>query len=428
LLAIHPDYITRTIILDKMNEEGILLNDDGKCSVALGYLRDGQYEMALDYLDQICHEGVDVPGWMFDIFFFVLTRHGFLDEALHLLQYLVDRAEGFLNAVPLNSWYYFLDECSKAFYYEGTKFVWENLVRPGILHPSDGVMINVLNTASRHNDAELATKVIEQLSARKIKLTANHYEALLDCYANIGDLQNAFQVLSIMADAGIMPDQSSTRSLYLFLKSHPERADEVVKILNELSKDHRIPVAAMNVVLEALLKAGDMVKAMHVYRDLRYLCKGGPNQQTFQMLLEQCKSSEVAGFLTSEMHQFSVRSSPEILDHVIRCFAFDGLLDAVLSYLSEWNRSPMRRGWISTPTLTAVLERCYRARDVRVWRVVDEAQRRNVRIDPQIMEVLEAEIPRADAYRELPAHGWATSDEAYQSKEVSSDSKDYASR
>ncbi|AEO55301.1 hypothetical protein MYCTH_2298988 [Thermothelomyces thermophilus ATCC 42464] len=380
LLAIHPDYLTRNTFLAKMKEQGIELGDEGKFSVAVGLLRDGQYEMALDYWDQLRDAGTRIPEWVSSTFVYVLAMRGFVDEAVQLFRQVLDAAGGSASAVPLPLWSYLLDECSRNLHYEGTRLVWDEMVSPGKINPADGIALNVLNTAARQGDTTLATAVIELLSAREVKLGFHHYEPLLESYVKAGSLEGAFRVLCIMNDAGVQPDQSSTRSLYAALKEGPpDLVDEAIGILRQLE---RVPVAAINVLLEALAtgSGGDMTRTLDAYRQVCDLCQSGPNQQTFALLLDECASAEPAVFLVSEMDRFSVRPSPPILDSLIRCFALDGNLDVALLYLDEMSRlatggSPT---WVSRRTLLAVLQRCHKEKDPRASKLVAEARRRGM--------------------------------------------------
>lgn len=371
----------------------MVLTDEGKSSVALGMLREGQYEMAMEYLDELWLTGTQVPGWVLDIFYYVLAKRGFVDSALQLSQQRVNKADGEVTALPLGIWHSLLDECTRALHHEGTKFVWEKMVQPGTLNPSDGAALGVLNTAARHGDPALATEVIQLLARRRLKLGSHHYEALLESYVQAGDLGNAFQVLCIMAEAGIQPDQSSTRAIFMVLRDAPDRVDEMVKMLSKLRKQHAIPVAAINVLLEALAKTGDMARTLDVYRKVVKYCSAGPNRPTFLLLLENCQNAEHAGFLATQMHRYSVRSSPMILDNLIRCFAYDGPLSAVLGYLLELTHSASSRSWVSKDTLMSVLERCYREKDRRAWAIMEEAERRGVTVDARMKGKL-AELAR----------------------------------
>jgi pentatricopeptide repeat protein len=408
------------------------LTDDGKASVALGLLRDGQNEMALDYWDTMRSTGTQIPEWVSATFVYVLVLRGFMDEAVQLFRQVLEMAKNNSNSVPLSLWSYILDECSRALHYKGTKLVWDEMVSPGKINPADGIALNVLNTAARHGDTALATAVIELLSAREVKLGFHHYEPLLESYVHAGNLEVAFRVLGIMNDAGIQPDQPSTRAIFSALKDSPDLTEDAIRIIHNLG---RVPVAAVNVVLEAVATttaaAGDMAKTLDVYRQVCDLCQSGPNQQTFALLLSQCRRAEPAVYLVAEMDRFSVRPSPPILDSLIRCFARDGNLGVALAYLDEMSRfaaaadaaaaaaaaaaataAPAAGGpvspsasvsapssslsssasvsnWVSERTLLTVLRRCYREKDERAFALVAEARKRGMAVDMDTVRKLE---------------------------------------
>jgi pentatricopeptide repeat protein len=372
-----------------MNQSGVELRNVDKASVALGLLRDGQLEMALDYLDQMRREGLEIPGWVSDIFIYVMVLRGFMDEAVQLFHERLDMVRGDFIKVPRVLWSYLLDECSRNLHYDGTKFIWDEMVRGGKLNPPDGVAMNVLHTAARHGDTTLATAVVELLSARGVKLNHAHYEPLVETYVQAGDLENAFRVLCIIVDAGYRVNQGSTAPIYMLLKrSPPELRAQAVGILQSLSKERYLPVAAINVLLEAVINTAGAAKALECYREVCDLGESGPDERTFSLLLDAATCAEQAEFLVSEMDRFSIRPTRDLLGHVVRCFAHDGSIDVALLYLGEMDYAAEER------TLEAVVRRCHRDRDPRVWPVVEATIRRRVKLDWYVRKLLD-EIPRA---------------------------------
>lgn len=351
-----------------MKESNIALTDDGKFSVALGLLRDGQTEMALDRWDEMRRSKMQIPEWVSSIFFYALMMRGVVDEALQLFHEILEMAGDKPEGVPLILWSYLLDECSRNLHYEGTKFVWDTMVTPGMINPADGILLNVLNTAARHGDAALATTVVELLAAREARVGLHHYEPLMESYVQGGELESAFRVLCIMNDAGLVPDHSGTRPILAALRQTPELVDQAIDILSDLQ---RVPAAAINVVLEAHIvntiaaaaaaiastsqttpetlsyldepnpntnPKPDMTSLLTLYRRLADLSISGPNEQTFLLLLDQCTHTQPAAALLSEMDRFAIRPTPAILRHLIRCFAHDGNLDVALGYAAELGR------------------------------------------------------------------------------------------
>ncbi|KAK3502643.1 hypothetical protein B0T13DRAFT_176540 [Neurospora crassa] len=401
-LAVHPDYLLRTDILRSLGAKGAILDKEAKISVTLGLLRDGQFEKALDLLDELVYSDQLVPAWVFEIFIYTLARRGFVEEAVRVMQVrLKARNQNTPSrALPLGTWYFLLDECSRALHHEGTKLVWDHLVQKRLVNPPDGVVINVLNTASRHQDADLATRAIELLAERGVRLGLHHYEALVECYAYNGDLLNALQVLCIMEGADISPGAASTRSIFLLFRRSPELLDGVKEMMENLkAAGYKIPIAAINVVLEAVCEEGPTVdKAFGMYRDLLHLCSSGPDLRTFQILLQKAQTAQTAQELESEMLMYTLKPTRDMYEDFVRCSIVDGDLNTAFNYLAQMELAPLarnssRRMWISHPTLVQLLKRCFNEMDPRAWAVVDVARERKIDLEIEIKMLL-AEMPK----------------------------------
>ncbi|KAH8880654.1 hypothetical protein GQ53DRAFT_593831, partial [Thozetella sp. PMI_491] len=386
-LAIHPNYLLRNQLLREMKAKWMELSPEGQGAVALGLLRDKQYELAYEKLDNLMQERTPIPSWVFDIFIYHFTHLGFIREAFAILQRQRQIADQ--SRVSLNVLYFLLDAASRSLDYEVTRYVWSEMVDTQILNPSDGITLHALNTFSRHGDVELATKAIQHLSSRGVKLGTHHYEALVDCYLVGEDLTNALQVLCIMGAAGFRSDQFTTRSIYRLLKSSPAHLATAVDTLFSLSERHQIPIAAFNVVVEALCQAGDASKAVNLYQHVRQLCRTGPNLETFELLLAGHPRAEMVDFLLAEMASFSIQPTHGIRDNIVCSYAQDPecSLDVAFSALREIEDDSFRTGkhfvWISKLTLVALVERCFKDEDARVWHLVDSGRLRSLDIEDE---------------------------------------------
>ncbi|CAK7204501.1 hypothetical protein SEUCBS139899_007258 [Sporothrix eucalyptigena] len=474
VLAVHPDYLLRNAILKEMKDRWIELSLDGQVSVAIGLLRDGQYERALNHLDDMTEaaskEGAEpVPSWLLDIYVYVLGHEGFLDDALQIVNHRLLR-EG--DNVSLNVWSFLLDICCRRGHFRGLVYVWNRVVRPnggnGVIVPSDAMALDVLNMAAQHGDADLAAKVMQILSARGTKLSMSHFEAMLDCYSQGGAIDKALQALCIMHNAGIMPDQGSTRSIYLSLISAASAVQEgknkmnaranakaaaaaaiesAVVALFDLKKQYgSVPIAAFNVVLEAMLASRqqavaaavavtsstslsrkfraaeatetetDAEAALDLYRHVRQLCPAGPNRATFRLLFRACTQPMHLNFLIHEMSSFGFRPDMEMIDQVVYENATQGSLDQALQYVfdlmgeDEGNRrkshvddikdgggaseatnaahaeSLRRQPWIGRRAAAALAKRCIEEEDERIWAVADASRDRGRPMDKIIRE------------------------------------------
>ncbi|KAL5316649.1 hypothetical protein ACEPPN_015698 [Leptodophora sp. 'Broadleaf-Isolate-01'] len=383
-LAIHPDYILRAEIMQEMKERWLGLSPEGWHSLVVGLIRDRQYEVAMDKLDEMHSDGITVQPWLYDIFMFQLCEAGELDEAFNLLKY---RFENSRNEILSTTWYYLMDVFSSAFHYEGVKFIWKRRVETESLVLSDGMTVAVLNLAARHSDPELATSAIRILSGRRSALTASHYEPLLNAYAGAGDLKTAFRVLVIMAKANIEPDTSTTRPLFLKLSASTELTQQAWSELESLVQaGHTIPVAAPNVVIEAYIQAGQFEQAVELYKSLHEICKSGPNTETFNVLLQGASRQarkDRSIFLASEMQALGVK--PDMLTYdrlILACLKDQDDFEDAFRYLEEMVEvgadQPDGGWWMRGGTANVLIKRCVEKNDVRAWSLLDEMAKRGI--------------------------------------------------
>ena len=331
VLAVHPNYLERNSVIREMRERWLDITPEGHQDIAIGLLRDGQYELALEKIDEMIHHGIHIYPWVSDIFIYVFGQAGFVEEALRIVHHRLHSAS---DSISLNVWYFLLDVCSKQLHLDGTRYVWNRAVQLRAINPSDGMAINVLNTATRHSDSRLATQVIQYLTSRGTKLGIHHFEALIECYSLANDVKNALQTLCIMAKAGLRPDAGSTRSIYLCLKTQ-DLVDQAIKVLSDLRVGNNVPLAAFNVVLEAALHRGDFDKALALYRQVQEICHTGPSLTTYKHLLGKCEEPEVVQFLLSEMDDFKVKRDSEVDVRVAEIFTLHGDLATAVHYFCD---------------------------------------------------------------------------------------------
>lgn len=259
------------------------------------------------------------------------------------------------------------------------------------LSPSDGMCLSTLNIAARNSDPPLATSCIRILSSRQSALSPYHYEALLTAYVGAQDLRTAFRILSIMTKAGLKPDISTTRPLFLYLTSSPAlplRAWDILKNLHEAG--HSISIAAVNVTLESLNVVGEVNEANRVYKELHNICESGPNTETFNTLLQgvskQAKRKDLAMFLAAEMAALGVKPDRITYDRLIlSCLHVDDYEDA-FRYLEEMivvgegkeTEYGKEGWWMRNGTAAALVRRCIVAKDERAWKLLDEMEERGM--------------------------------------------------
>ncbi|CZR66735.1 uncharacterized protein PAC_16636 [Phialocephala subalpina] len=385
VLAIHPDYLLRDQVMQEMKMKWFGLSPEGWHDYVIGLIRDRQYEVAMDRLEQMHTDAIAVQPWLYDIFMFQLCDAGELDEVFKLLQYRFDHSR---HEIQPSVWYYVLDVFSQAFHYAGTKYVWQKRVQTQSLVPSDGICTAALNLAARYADPGLATSVVRILSSRLPVLQTHHYEALIAAYAGSNDNKTAFRILAIMSKANIEPDATSTRPLFLHLSQSKEYPRMAWDDLKSLSADgHQIPVAAANVVLEACTEVGRFDEAVALYKELHEIIETGPNTDTFNMLLQgavYAGRKDLCMFLASEMAALDVKPNLITYDRLILACLPEKDYEDAFKYLEEMISVGDDKGdggwWMRQGTAAAMVRRCAAAGDERAWEIINEMKNRGMKL------------------------------------------------
>ncbi|OBT59440.1 hypothetical protein VE04_00614 [Pseudogymnoascus sp. 24MN13] len=421
-LAVHPNHLLRAEILTEMKARWISLSPLGYHHLIISHLRDREYELALSVFYSLHHRHIPVEPWLYDILIYVFSEAGELPTALSILQ---SRAED-PDRNPLypdpqdvspGVWPYFLDTCAAAYDYAGVLYVWRKRVEIDYLRPSDGTLANVLNTAALAGDPALATSALKMLADRKGELPTSSYEAMLEAYATAKDVTNAFRVLCIMGKAGgestsKTPSSATTRPLFKLLRDEgSEGIQDAWKALKPLQDEGKeIPIAAVNVILEAAASSGELALAMRLYKELvssqsapapkteqpdssivegtspniryktsRKALRVHPDTTTINVLLQGCtkiRSSaspkRMAMYLASEMARQGIRPDELTYDRLILVCLHEGQQDYedAFRYLEEMTAMGWQ-GRVRNGTWHALARRCASERDGRVDTVLE---------------------------------------------------------
>ncbi|RFU79305.1 pentatricopeptide repeat [Trichoderma arundinaceum] len=370
----HPDYVLRQEILSVMQEYWFTIDTSVKQTVAVGLLRDEQYELAYARLTEMIEQGAKIDPWVYDIFILVFGKLGFLDEMLQLL-YRRKSIGGSSDALVISLTYYALDMCSQAYHHAGTLFGWLSVVQNHLVQPSDGIIENVLGTAARNADAQLATEALGMMSERT-RAQTHHYEAVVEAFAGSGDLAEAIRTLCIMRENGIRISRGHTRTIHKVLRSRPELLAGAEAAVREAARARPVPRAAATVVVESIAEAHGSEKALFLYRDLPKLCSvESPNARMIQELIIHSADEATAKLLGKEYAaQISedddpTRSTSTYTRLIARC-AEIGEMDLAFRFVKQAMASGITRSrnskWISV-----LVEQAITREDSRIWPVVD---------------------------------------------------------
>ncbi|KAL9095220.1 MAG: hypothetical protein Q9165_002476 [Trypethelium subeluteriae] len=371
VLAIHPDHLLQSEILEYMRQKWFTLSAIGEHDVVVGLLADHQYELALDRLERMWNENMVIQSWLLDLTVYVLLENEEVETAFRFMKASVNRNENYMSPT---AWYQLLGVASSNYHYDATVHAWRLRVDSGYLNPPSGICLNVLNTAARYGDTQLATDVLRVLGDRGTVFGHEHYEALIDAYATYGDIDTAFKVLCLMDTENVRPELASTRTIFHALKDKSKDTDKALRSLGELkSSGRKVPAAAMNVVIEATGHQGRTSDALEQYKALHEICDQGPNTDTFNILLRICRQDKTdAMFVASEMRALNVPANELTYDRLIlACMlsSSDGdYEDAMLYYIEMKSQGcKLRRG-----THFMLLKRCVEAVDMRAPEILKD--------------------------------------------------------
>lgn len=379
-------------MIREMRERWLEIWPKGHRYIALGLLRDEQYELALEKLDEMITEGIEVEPWVFQIFIYVFGKLELLDDALRIARYGVNRGLDF----PVNIWCYLLDVCSKSQHHEGTTYVWNRAVSQGVVNPSDGVCLNILNMAAVYGDTQLATQVIQYLSERGTRLARPHYEALADAYCMQGNVERAIEVFCIMFSAGADVSQTSLGTLSQSLARDPPLIDKAVEAMTEMKVKYKLPVGIYNTVLNEMIKSSALpaedayLRGLDLYRRIKDFVPVGPNVETFRVMLRRCTSPDVAQFLAGEMISFDIRQDLAITELLFKVHVENtsGPLHRGKNYFYKISRHlhssyrPGSRRWQNIMDLSVQLvKRLIAAADPEAWRILETCRRNGLEED-----------------------------------------------
>lgn len=336
VLAVHPDHLLRTDMMEFMRSQWISVSEDGMHDIAAGLLKEGLFEQALETLDQMREQASKVEPWLLDLYVYTLGEAGEIDSAHSILR--SRHLGGELN-ISKTLWHTILDAASSNNNIDTTRFAWKTQVTPGYLNPNSGTSLAVLQTASRAGDAALATDVFAHLAKRGETFTALHYQLLLSAYLSNSppDLKRALSILSIMASEKLSPSQETTRHLFTLLRRSPRRTALTLQHLRTLHAENRlIPIAALNLIIESHVAQKKLNQAMDVYKLIHTFAPitEGPkptfaNIETFNLLLRGCRTAsppdaDQASFLVSELLALRVKPTALTYDRLILVFVAAG--------------------------------------------------------------------------------------------------------
>ncbi|CAG7947269.1 unnamed protein product [Penicillium nalgiovense] len=311
VLAVHPDYLLRQEILNKLRDRWLTLSPAGWHFVAAGLLRENQIELALEHVALMERKDIFVENWLHSIIVYTLCDHGELDEVYNVMRARVDQGHDMTHRL----WMHVLTEAGKQGHYPMARYVWRRMVELGYMHPLVEVCDDVLKMAANAGDTEMASSVFRYLRESGIPLERTQYERLVETHVAAGDLPAAFEVLCTMHEAQIpLADSSTERILAHMIQSKVDRR-EAWQILKRLKNAKRtIPIDSIRVIADlcehdAHDDPSVVDDGVGFYKELYTLCPEGADVRVYNALIRMCRTArnrESGMFLVKEMASLGV--------------------------------------------------------------------------------------------------------------------------
>ncbi|KAJ5123911.1 uncharacterized protein N7515_007736 [Penicillium bovifimosum] len=311
VLAVHPDYLLRQEILNKLRGRWLTLSPAGWHFVAAGLLRENQLELALEHVALMERKDIFVENWLHSIIVYTLCDHQELDEVYKVMRARVDQGHDMTRQL----WMHVLAEAGKHAHYPMTHYVWRRMVELGYMHPPVEVCDDVLKIAANAGDTELASSVFRYLSEGGHQLDRTQYERLVETHVAAGDLPAAFETLCTMHEAEITLANTSTESLLTYMIENKVDRREAWQILKQLKNAKRsIPIDSVRVIADlcehdAHDDPSVVDDGVGFYKELYTLCPEGADVRVYNALIRMCRTArnrESGMFLVKEMASLGV--------------------------------------------------------------------------------------------------------------------------
>lgn len=330
-----------------------------------GFIRQNQFELALDHVAQMEMKNIQVENWVHSQLVYNLCEIEDFDEVLRLMRSRTSQG----HDMTLDLWYYVLDMGSEALHYGTTLYVWRRTVELGYLQPPYGICRNVLTTASRTGDTTLAASVFEYLNDIDVPRGLEEYEKMAETHLVANNLYSAFETLCSMHKSGIELEGSSTRSILTFMidrQTVPRVAWDMLKQLK--LKKYDIPVGCANAVIELCENMaqydGSMAdEGVSFYKELYSLCSKGADVLTYNSLIRMCRwaqNRKAAMFIVKEMSALNVTPNDQTFENLMLLCLDAGNFQSAWLYFQDFLE---RGGGLSEEVGTQIRNSCSHSDD-----------------------------------------------------------------
>jgi len=349
-------------IIALMDKHGVDRDQRTYEHIILRYLEHSSIELALRYLAEMGERQL-APT--------LKTMEGIIYTAckLHLPRLALDLAEAFedssVRRLDTQVWMDCLIACATDLWSEGVQRTWHKVVNELNITPDEGCCLAVLTTVARHGLSSLGLNVLQVLKSMNVVWEEYHIAPILEAFCRDGNVQQAFEMLSLMRSNDIHPTTETTHPLFELLCSMPGAIDEAWGILDALHESGKaVDVTALNVIIQASIAVGDLQTALGAYKAAPTL-NIQPNIESYNLLLAGCIATshrQLGDRLLAEMKEARIKPDMRTYERLIMLCLTQVSYEDAFFYLEEMKGAGHR------PPLgvyEAIVQKCIQTGDSR---------------------------------------------------------------
>ncbi|EJD52754.1 hypothetical protein AURDEDRAFT_98234 [Auricularia subglabra TFB-10046 SS5] len=385
-------------ILDLIRQAGVPTDMGIFHELIIRHAKRGELEMCIQRLDDMLAWEISPSLESVEAITVLASEKGNARLAYEVAQSFEESSTRRLGA---KTWVNILIASAQSLYRQGTEGAWEKVINEHKIMPDEGACIAVLHCAARHGLPQLAGDVIAQLFSAGVKPEEHHFAALVEAFAASGTLLEALAALSWMRSHKVPPTAHTAAPILERISADIDKTDDAFNLLYDLHADGRVvDIVAMNCVVEAAAKQGDLGRAVGIYKsagdwDL------APDTSTFNILLDGCRAHgqvELPERILAEMQERGVRPDARTFETLIRIALIPDQYEDAFFYLSEMEKAKMVP---AQEVYEAVVRKCVVHHDSRYTLAVQEMKQHGYEVTPTLQTFIDTK-GKAPVKREPP--------------------------
>ena len=249
---------------------------------------------------------------------------------------------------------------------------WPKVVTELGITPDEGLCIEVLHTAGRHGLPDIGTDALRVLKVIGAPWQEHHFAPMIEAFCKADRLQDAFGMLHVMRDSGIVPVTETAYPIFDVIKKDVDAIDGSWGMLDKLRAEGKgVDITAINVIIQAIVVFGDIQRAIGAYKSAPDYGVA-PNIDTFHLLLSACISvghRDLGDHLIGEMKEAGFKPDSRTYERLIILCLTQPTYEDAFFYLEEM------KGHKFLPTLgiyEAIIRKCVSVGDTRYTLALDE--------------------------------------------------------